>query len=112
METTKTINFRFSVLLLREGDGWVAQCLEYDLAAQGKTIADAKEAFAKTFAGQIAVDVHHNQEPLATFGPAPRAYWEKFKVAERLVDRQPILGTDCLPAFMINAMADDLRVSA
>lgn len=86
----KTLDFKLSVLLLLEGDTWVAQCLEYDIAAQGKTIPAAKEAFARTFAGQVFVDLHHSVEPLCGFSQAPAVYWEQFKKGERLADRQPI----------------------
>lgn len=112
--TPKTLDFKLSVLLLREGDTWVAQCLEYDIAAQGKTIPAVKEAFARTFAGQVFVDLHHQAEPLCGFSQAPREYWDQFQRAERLADRQPIfIPTESLPpAFMVHAMADDLRIAA
>jgi hypothetical protein len=111
---TKTLDFKLSVLLLLEGEVWVAQCLEYDIAAQGRTIPEVKEAFGRTFAGQVFVDLHHNEEPLSHFAQAPAMYWDKFKKAERLADRQPILiPSEALPpAFMIHAMADDLRIAA
>lgn len=112
--TTQPLTFKLSILLLRENDRWIAQCLEYDIAAQGRTLAEVKETFAKTFTGQVLVDLQHNIQPLGTFGQAPREYWEKFKLAERLADRQPLLiPQEALPpAYMIHAMADDLRISA
>ena len=107
------LTFKLSVLLMREGEMWVAQCLEYDLAAQGRTLAEVKDAFGKTFCGQIMVDLHHKLEPLSTFSQAPAAYWEKFKHAERLLDRQQLPTPPRVPpAFMIHAMADDLRICA
>lgn len=112
--TPRTLDFKLSVLLLQEGKTWVAQCLEYDIAAQGKTIAAAKDAFSRTFAGQVFVDLHHKLDPLSGFSPAPKEYWDQFKSAERLADRQPILiPTESLPpAFLVHAMADDLRIAA
>ena len=109
-----TLDFKLSVLLLREGEVWVAQCLDHDIAAQGRTIAEAKEAFARTFAGQVAVDLYNKVAPLKGFAPAPAMYWDKFKQGERLLDRQTLfVPPDSLPpAFMIHAMADDLRISA
>lgn len=79
----KTFTLRLSVLLLHCEGMWVAQCLEHDLAAQGRSIAAAKDALARTIAGQVIVDVEHNQEPLATFSAAPAEYWAKFKKGER-----------------------------
>lgn len=110
--TTERYDFKLSVLLVREGDTWVAQCLQYDIAAQGKTIADAKAAFAHTFAGQVCVDLHHSVKPMSGFQPAPKEYWDRFLSGERLVDRQPIYIPSVPPAFMIHAMADEYRVAA
>ena len=75
--TRKTLDFKLSVLLVREGDLWVAQCLQYDIAAQGKTITEAKHAFCRTVSGQVCVDLRHHVEPLSGFLPAPRVYWER-----------------------------------
>lgn len=100
------------VLLLKEDTVWVAQCLEYDIAAQGPTIAVAKDAFVRTFAAQIAVAFHHRDEPLATFEKAPTYYWNLFNKAECLAD--PIRIFDPIkipPAFMINAMQKTLADS-
>ena len=100
------------VLLLKEETLWVAQCLEHDIAAQGPTIAAAKDAFVLAFAGQIAVALHHGEEPLTTFGKAPQYYWDLFSEAERLAD--PIRIHDPIkipPAFMINAMQKTLADS-
>ena len=111
----KTFTVNLSVLLLKaENGGWVAQCLEYDLAAQGSTLAIVKDAFARTVVGQMLVDIEHNIEPLSSFAPAPSNYWETFRKAERLADRQPLLvpAGSLPPACMIRAMANDLRVSA
>ena len=104
------INLKLSVLLLREADMWVAQCLEYDIAAQGMSIPEVKEAFARTLCGQIMIDLHHNVEPLAAFHEAPAEYWQKFKSAERLADRQPLPMPTTGRA--IHAVADDLRIAA
>lgn len=72
----RTVTLNVSVLLLRGESGWVAQCLHYDLAAQASTFTGAQEAIARTIASQVVVDIEHNQEPLATFAPAPKEYWD------------------------------------
>ena len=100
------------VLLLKEETVWVAQCLEHDIAAQGSTIAEAKDAFVRAFAGQIAVALDHGEEPLATFEKAPPYYWDLFNKAERLAD--PIRISDPIeipPAFMTNAVQKTLADS-
>lgn len=107
-EQLPCLEFKLSVLLFRGSEMWVAQCLDYDIAAQGKTITEAKEAFALTFAGQVFVDLHHGVAPLAGFAQAPREYWDRFKTGERLADRQPIF----IPNDTnVRASAEDLRVA-
>ena len=99
-----TIYFNLSILLRHEGSGeqagWVAQCLEYDIAAQGKTIPDAKKAFAKTFLGQALVDAEHKKKPFQGIQQAPKMYWEAFDQADQLNDvRQSVDLSDNTPAF-------------
>lgn len=64
------------VLFLREGRSTVAQCLEYNIAAQGEDVQIAKWRFARTILGQAALDRLRNKEPLAGIGEAPKMYWE------------------------------------
>jgi len=92
------------------GNGWAAQCLEYDIAGQGKTIAEAKDRLEKSFVGQIIIDAKFGNPPLAGVQPAPREYWEMVKRAERLMDRKPFYIENLPPAYMIRAAADDMRV--
>ena len=100
------------VLLLKENATWIAQCLEYDIAAQGPTIALVKEAFVHAFASQIAVALYYKEDPLATFGRAPQHYWELFSKAERLAEPIRISGPiEIPPAFMINSIQKTLADS-
>ena len=100
------------VLLLKEDAVWIAQCLEYDIAAQGTSITEAKAAFVLHFAAQIEVALKHGDKPLADFASAPQNYWDRFSASERLAD--PIRVSDPIeipPAFMINAMQRTLADS-
>ena len=111
--------FRLKILLCKEGSEgiwkWVAQCLQYDIAAQGDTIAEAKVAFERTFCGQIAVDLAKGRQPLEGIPEAPRGYWDKFEGAEKLADRERPMHMwpppeSIPPPFKIQAVADDMRV--
>ena len=110
---TRQITFLVSVLILREGDSWVAQGLEYDIAAQGKSIVAAKTAFERTFVGQIVVDISHNKQPLEGVSQARVVIGISLTKAERLTDRKPFyLPEGIPPSFMIAAGAEDLRIFA
>lgn len=112
--TPTTLDLKLCVLFLREGETWIAQCLQYDIAAQGRTLSEALTAFGQTVSGQICVDLHHKVEPLSGFAQAPREYWARFEKSNRLADSQPIYipETSMPPAYMIHAMAADMRVGA
>ncbi len=75
-----------SVLIRKEEDGmWFAQCLEHDVAAQGATLDEVRHRIGRTIAGQIAVNLKHDEEPFANIPKAPPEFWEEFyKKAHRL----------------------------
>src|SRR5689334_6392027 len=96
------------VVLLREGDLYVAQCLEYDIAAQGETLDQVRLNFERALVGQICVDVHHDIKPLSKTPKAPAKYWKLWENAERLGDERPIYvpppsadEADIPPAYML-----------
>ena len=79
------------VLVYREMDHLVAQCLEYDIAAQAKEMDDLRDAFARTFLGQIQRQLELGQKPLENVPKAPRAFWRMFeKKAEEFKRPQTI----------------------
>lgn len=84
------ISLSFTVLLFQESEWWVAQCLEYDIAAQGKTVAEVKDSFIKTLAGQMVVDVRNGNRPLEGIQRAPKYYWDKVQNADLRSAMKPI----------------------
>jgi hypothetical protein len=100
------------VLFSREGEAWVAQCLEHDIASQGRTVQEAEETFGRTFLGQIMLDLHRGKEPLQGIGPAPRMYWRKFKEGIGLkVEPTIALPKSLSPAFVIEEIRTEARVA-
>lgn len=97
-----TQTFAVSVLLHRDGDAWVAQCLEYDLAAQGVSPELAKQRFLHALTAQIISDVSDKKEPLSELGQAPQRYFDQ------LVDKSA--GPD-LPVFVPVLKEDQPRVN-
>lgn len=110
----QTYTFQVSVLLLREGEVWVAQGLEYDIVGQGKSLKEAIKAFERTCVGQIAIDVEHGSRPLEGIEQAPAEIWEMFDGAHRLTERKPFRLPKSVISHnrMIAASAEDLRICA
>ena len=100
------------VILLKEEAMWVAQGLEYDIAAHGVTPDEANEAFALAFAAQVAMALHLGEEPLANIGKAPQEYWDRLE--KSLLLAAPITAPDANeipPAFMFDPAQKSLAES-
>ena len=106
---TEQGNFAISVLLRHEGSGWAAQCLEYDIAAQGRTLAEAKSALEKAFVAQIIIDIVNHKVPLSDIPAAPREYYHAFEKAEIMAGRKSFY---IPPAYMVRAAAAETRIAA
>ena len=95
-----------------EGDAWVAQGLEHDLAAQGPTLELAQRAFLHALAGQFKLDTMKQRSPLAHLQPAPMKYWRAWDqaTAKQLVKAPPVPAADSdvpfPPAYVIQAITD------
>jgi len=99
------------VLFIKRGEAWVAQCLEHDIAAQGKTFDEAEKAWERTFLGQILLDAKQGKEPLKDIKPAPRFYWRKFHKEGRQVSVEPTITLPMMPASMVHEIKKQARVA-
>lgn len=106
------MTFNLRVLLFQEDKTWVAQCLEWDIAAQGKTLDDALNSFEQTFVGQIVLDIEGGRKPLASTPRSPKEYQGMFKKAKKLVDKKPLYIPKELFPTIGAATAEDLRIAA
>ncbi len=75
----KQSEIKVQVLLFKEGQTWVAQCLEHDLAAQGQTLKQAKESLNQVFITQVVLDLDAKREPFSAVQRAPQFYWDRLR---------------------------------
>jgi hypothetical protein len=68
-------------LVMRHEDWWVAQCLQYNIAAQAKTLDDLAYELQRTIVARIALAEELGVEPFENLPPAPPEYWERFRGA-------------------------------
>ncbi len=85
---------RLDILVMKEGEWWVAQCLQYDLTAQSRALSDLKYAFEYALVGHIVTSVENNLEPFEQLPPAPQMYWDAWRRALPVEERT-------LPRFRI-----------
>ena len=94
---------KLSVLLFKEDDWWIAQCLEYDLCSQAKTPEDVLYEFERVLLAQMLISTEANEELLAGIEPAPEEYWKRFHasgVQAQIMKRLPFrLPTNTLIQF-------------
>jgi hypothetical protein len=68
------------VLLAREGDQWVAQCLEYDIGAQARNLDELRERLMVALVLERQESLRRHGRAFAGIDPAPQFYhdlWDK-----------------------------------
>lgn len=106
---TNELMFDLSILLVKEGKAWAAQCLEFDIAAQGKTKEKAKRAFEKTLIGQLILDIKYSKVPFEGVPRAPKMYWDMLEKKRSNQERKPIYLPEKVPS--IRASANYLQIA-
>jgi hypothetical protein len=76
------------VLLAREGDYWVAQCLEYDIGAQARDLDELRKRLIAALEAERQESLRRHGRSFAGIQPAPRIFHEQW---ERRTDVRPLL---------------------
>ena len=75
--------YTLSVVVLKEGDWWVAQCLQADLATQTKNFHDVNYQIERMIVGHIVLCEQVGLTPFESLPSAPKKYWDLFKECEQ-----------------------------
>lgn len=88
-------------VVFNEGDWLVAQCLEYDIATQAKSLSTLLDEVEQIIAAYILVAEQKGVEPFANVPRAPGRFWRMYKDAKAKLepvhqrelrdDRSPVL---------------------
>ncbi len=78
----------------KDGDYYIAHCLEFDIVAQGRSIEEARERLAELIKEQIIFAAEKDIEEKVIFHPAPEKYWEilhhlKTRLARKVLLKDP-----------------------
>ncbi len=65
---------RLRVVIFQEGDWLCAQCLDYDIATQAKSLDDLRYDLERLMVGHIAISLKHGVKPFRHLQPAPKKY--------------------------------------
>jgi hypothetical protein len=66
---------RINILIFQEAGGWVAQCLQYDVAAQAETVPDLFREILRALASHVTLNIERGRAPFADLGEAPDKFW-------------------------------------
>jgi hypothetical protein len=77
-------------VVLKSGSNWVAQCLEYDIATQARTLDALLVELERILVAHFVVAEKEGLEPFADIPKAPRRFWEMYQRAHRTV--RPVQG--------------------
>lgn len=75
---------KLRVVVFREGDVWVAQGVDFDIAAHAKDTGSLMRAFERVLVENIMITTHLGRHPLEGIGSAPerfRLMYESAKTA-------------------------------
>ncbi len=81
--TRKT--YKVSAVVIRDGEGYIGQCLEYDIAVQAPTVRDVHYELEKALVGRIVIASELGKEPFDKLPAAPQKYWKEFGTGYRIV---------------------------
>jgi predicted RNase H-like HicB family nuclease len=82
----RTTAIRLSAVVFQEDGWWSAQCLEYDIAAQAKTLPDLHDELERVLAVHVAACLQIGREPFDGLEPAPRKFWDMYESADLKVE--------------------------
>lgn len=78
------------IVIIKRSYKYVAQCLEYDISAQGDTIPAVIRAWNAVFTSQVALDMSQGRLPLADIPQAPGEYEEIFNTSKTRLERYEV----------------------
>jgi len=92
---------KLRILFFREGDWWIAQCLEHDIAAQANGgLREAEYELGRVLITYVGACLAEGLEPFEGMAPAPERLQEMWTK-----DAEPVVLTK-LPNFRIGGMPE------
>lgn len=75
-----------NIVAFQEAGGWVAQCLQYDIAAQADSFAELKREMIRAIVSHIIINVERGRAPFEGLKEAPSKFWKMYGEATPLND--------------------------
>lgn len=72
------ILIKISAVLIEDGDCWSAQCLEYDVAAQARSLTALQGELQGVIVSHLCIAAELGRRPFENIPPAPQKFWDMF----------------------------------
>ena len=103
--------YAIRAVVFQEGEWLCAQCLEYDLVAQAKSLRQLSKALQRLIVGHVAVRLRHKQQPFRDLPRAPEKYWAMFR-RSRLTLPAPMFRLGALKSRGVVVAPPQIRIAA
>src|SRR4051812_20537925 len=77
------------IVAFPEGEGWVAHCVEYDIAAHGSDLTTVKLNMDAVLKAECKYTMETHGEPFANIEPAPEYIEALYNEAEEALEGEP-----------------------
>ena len=95
-------NVGISAVIMKDGDTWIAQCLEFDIGAQASDLETLQERLEATIAAEYATSMELFGKAFGNIDRAPEVYHQMYSRC-RTKMRPPLVPDD--PPVQWNDMA-------
>ena len=107
MEAAHTIR----VLLGQEGSWWLAQCLEFDIVVQARTMQNAIDDLTHVLNARVRICEKEGVDPFK-LSKAPKEYWDLYEKALELKQREEDSTVHHINLPHLQSVVPDLRITA
>ena len=80
MASASNEDIKIRVIVFKDGDQWVAQCLEYDIGAQSSDLDALNERLFVVLKAELRESLEHGGKPFEGIEPAPKRFemmWDR-----------------------------------
>jgi len=97
-------SLRLRVILKKDGEWWVARCLEHDVAVQARSLDELQYDLGRVLLSHALFDLQHDRPPLHSIPPAPPDLEQRWSSGLVVVLESPRFSTDMpLPRIQYDA---------
>src|SRR5438874_4422498 len=108
-KTGASRKYAIRAVVFQEGEWLCAQCLEYNLVAQAKSLPKLCRALQQLIVGHVVVRLRHGQQPFRDLPRAPAKYWTMFQ--SRLVLPAPMFKLGMLRSHGVVVAPPQVRIA-